>query len=121
IRERETEGRRTRSMSLLKWGLVPIWADDPAIGNRMINARSETIDTKPAYRKAFSQRRCIIPADGVYEWKKAGPRTQQPMAIIGADRKPLAMAGLWERWRPKGSDDPWLESCTVLTCAPNEL
>jgi putative SOS response-associated peptidase YedK len=121
IREWEKEGARRRTLSLVRWGLVPIWADDPAIGNRMINARAETIASKPAFRQAFSQRRCIIPADGFYEWKKIGPRAKQPMAIVGADRQPLSMAGLWERWRSKDEPGEWLETCTVLTCEPNEL
>jgi putative SOS response-associated peptidase YedK len=121
IRESDAGGVRRRTISLLKWGLVPIWADDPAIGNRMINARAETIDSKPAFRKAFEQRRCIVPADGFYEWEKTGPRSKQPMAIVGADRQPLALAGIWERWRGKEMQGEWLETCTILTCEPNDL
>jgi putative SOS response-associated peptidase YedK len=118
IRQRDQK----RTLSLLRWGLVPSWADDPSIGNRMINARAESIDTRPAFRSAFQQRRCIVPADGFYEWKKLGPRRKQPMAILAADRQLLALAGLWERWRPRDQPDaPWLETCTILTCPPNDL
>lgn len=121
IRSVSEDAGRMREFTLVRWGLVPRWADDPTIGNRMINARCESVDTKPAFREAFEHRRCIAPADGFYEWKKIG-RGKQPMAIVPRDGKPLAFAGLWERWRDRTKPDaPWLETCTILTCAPNEL
>lgn len=110
------------SMDLLKWGLIPSWADDPAIGNRMINARAETAAEKPAFRKAFAKRRCLIPADAFYEWKKVGTK-KHPYAIRMRDGQPFAIAGLWETWRPKSADrnDAEIESFTILTIEPNEL
>jgi putative SOS response-associated peptidase YedK len=102
----------------LRWGLLPPWAKDPAVGSRMLNARCETAHEKPAYRAAFRARRCLIPADGFYEWKKTG-RVKQPHFIRRRDRAPLAFAGLWERWQPPQGDP--VESCTILTTAPNEL
>jgi putative SOS response-associated peptidase YedK len=89
-----------RQPVFLKWGLIPSWADDPAIGNRMINARSETVATKPAFRHAFRKRRCLIPASGFYEWqqpKQTGDK-KQPYFIHNRDGQPFAFAGLWERW-----------------------
>lgn len=106
-----------RRLALVRWGLVPPWADDLAIGNRLINARSETAASKPAFRKAFRRRRCLLPADGFYEWMKLG-RTKVPYHITLAGGEPFAMAGLWERW--DGPDGP-IDSCTILTCAANEL
>jgi len=97
-----------------KWGLVPFWADDPSIGNRMINARSETVDSKPSFRNAFKKRRCLIPADGFYEWKgKKAPK--QPMYITTPDDEPFGFAGLWEVWDSKGKEDEPLYTCTILT------
>ena len=95
------------------WGLVPFWAKDPGIGNRMINARVETIAEKPSFKNAFKKQRCLIIADGFYEWK--GPKGQkQPMFITLPDRKPFAFAGLWESWGKK--DQPSLyRSCTIIT------
>jgi len=101
----------------LRWGLVPPWADDIKIGYRMINARSETAADKPAFRSAFRQRRCLILADGFYEWQKNDGR-KQPWYIHRADGKPFAFAGLWERW-DKGEQP--LQSCTILTTDSNEL
>jgi putative SOS response-associated peptidase YedK len=90
-----------RRMGLMRWGLVPYWADDPGIGNKLINARSETVATKPAFRDAFAARRCLVLADGFYEWQKtAGGKV--PWWIHRPDRRPFAFAGLWERWRPGG-------------------
>jgi len=99
-----------------RWGLVPHWAKDPSIGNRMINARSETAADKPAFRSAIRRRRCLIPADGFFEWQRvAGGK--QPYHIRFRDRRVTAFAGLWERWR--ASDDaPTLDSCTILTTSP---
>jgi putative SOS response-associated peptidase YedK len=110
-----------RTLDLLRWGLVPSWAKDLSIGDRMINARAETVATKPAYRKAFEKRRCIIPADGFYEWRRIpGRRTKQPYFIHRIDREPLAFAGLWERWKPKDDPDaPWTRSCAIVTTGAN--
>ena len=93
----DREGRR--SLDLLRWGLIPWWAKDPKMGARCINAMAETVATKPAFRDAFKRgQRCILPVDGFYEWQKQ-PGGKQPYAIVGADGKPLALAGLWERWK----------------------
>ena len=95
------------------WGLVPFWAKDTAIGNRMINARAETVAEKPSFKNAFKKRRCLIIADGFYEWK--GPKGQkQPMFITRPDKKPFAFAGLWETWGKK-DQDPLYKSCTIIT------
>jgi len=106
-----------RELAELRWGLIPSWASDPSIGSRMINARSETAATKPAFRSAMRQRRCLIPADGFYEWQKEGS-LKQPMFIHRSDNAPFAFAGLWEHW-----NDPEqrpLETFTILTTAANE-
>jgi len=107
-----------RQFVALRWGLVPSWAQDPAIGNRMINARAETVADKPAFRSALRRRRCLVVADGFYEWQTAGKR-RQPMFIHMRDDRPLAFAGLWESW--EGADHSALESCTILTTAANDL
>ncbi len=101
----------------LRWGLIPAWAKDPAIGNRTINARAETVARKPAFRAAFRARRCLILADGFYEWKtETGGK--QPYRITLADGGPFALAGLWERWaNPQGGET--IESCTIVTTAAN--
>ncbi|RMF97883.1 MAG: SOS response-associated peptidase [Gammaproteobacteria bacterium] len=104
-----------RSGAWLRWGLVPSWAQDPAIGNRMINARAETVRSKPAFRAAFRRRRCVILADGFYEWQ-ARNGAKQPWYISAADGRPLAMAGLWERWE---GGEQRLESCTIITTEAN--
>src|SRR4051812_18629434 len=103
------------------WGLVPSWAKDTSIGARMINARAESLAEKPAFRAALKRRRCLVPADGFYEWKKpsCGAKVKQPMYIRLKSGKPFAFAGLWEVWRsPDGSELP---SCTIITGRPNEL
>jgi putative SOS response-associated peptidase YedK len=102
----------------LRWGLVPSWARDPAIGNRMINARSETAAEKPSFRGPFRRSRCLVPADGFYEWRKeeAG---KVPFWIHMEDQAPFTIAGLWDRWR--GPDRENLETFTILTTEPNEL
>lgn len=105
-----------RKLVLLRWGLVPSWADDPKIGCSLINARAETAASKPAFRSAFRHRRCLILADGFYEWKKAGTK-KQPYFFSMREGQPFAFAGLWERWE-KGQEP--MESCTVLTTAANE-
>lgn len=109
--------RDPRALSLMKWGLVPSWAKDPKIGNRMINARSETAAEKPSFRTAFKRRRCLIPADGYYEWSKQGKK-KVPMYIRHAQRDIFAFAGLWESW--KSPDGSWLNTCTILTTEANE-
>jgi len=107
-----------RSLRLFRWGLIPSWAKDPAIGNRMINARAETLAEKPSFRNALRRRRCLIAADGFYEWKKEG--TQKiPYYIRLRSREPFAFAGLWESWHPTGGDP--IHSCTIVTTEPNEL
>lgn len=101
--------------ALLRWGLVPAWAKDPAIGNRMINARAETVREKPSFRAAFKRRRCGILADGFYEWR-AVDGAKQPYFIARVDGQPFAMAGLWERW--DRGEEP-LETCTIITTTAN--
>jgi putative SOS response-associated peptidase YedK len=111
-----SDGER-RTLSLARWGLVPYWAKDSKIGNRLINARSETAGTKPAYREALRRRRCLVPADGFYEWKKVG-KARQPYLFRHRAGLPLGIAGLWERWH----DGPLtLETFTLLTTAANEV
>lgn len=105
-------------LSLLHWGLVPFWAKEKSIGNRMINARAETVSEKPAYRAAFRHRRCLIPATGFYEWKRLADG-KQPYFIAMRDERPFAFAGLWESWKGEDPDKP-LESCTIVTTNPNE-
>ena len=108
-------GESGNTLAMLRWGLVPFWAKDPGIGARMINARSETVAEKPAFRAAFRERRCVVPADGYYEW--TGPRgSRQPHFICRDDRQPIGLAGLWERWHDKSSDET-LETFTILTTA----
>ncbi|MDH2427797.1 SOS response-associated peptidase [Sphaerisporangium sp. TRM90804] len=108
-----------RQLRVLRWGLVPSWAKDPSIGSRLINARVETLAEKPSYRRAFAQRRCLLPADGYYEWYKVDKKTKQPFFIHPADGGVMAMAGLYEFWKDPGraDDDPlkWLTTCTVIT------
>jgi putative SOS response-associated peptidase YedK len=106
-------------MAMLRWGLIPSWADDPKIGSRMINARGETVADKPSFRKAFRARRCLIPADGFYEWKKEGSK-KQPYHVHRADYGLFAFAGLWERWKPKGEGAAAIESCTIITTEASE-
>ena len=114
---RLVEGRR--HLDLLQWGLIPSWAQDPALGNRLINARSETAAEKPAFRAAFKSRRCIVPADGFYEWQQQ-PSGKQPFYIHRPDGQLLAMAGLWEHWMPPGATEPLL-TFAILTTEANDL
>ncbi len=102
------------------WGLIPSWAKDPSIGNRLINARAETLAEKPSFRGGFKYKRCLILADGFYEWKaQPGAKTKVPHFIHLKDRKPFAFAGLWDNWNsPDGSA---VRSCTIITTEPNEL
>ncbi len=119
IRQDEEGGRH---LAALRWGLVPAWAKDLSIGARMINARGETLAEKPAFRAAFKQRRCLIAADGFYEWQTLGKGAKQPYRIEFSGRPPFAFAGLWERWRdPAAADrESQVESCTIVTVAANE-
>jgi putative SOS response-associated peptidase YedK len=120
-----------RRLTTFQWGLVPSWAKDAKatkqLASKMINARSETIASKPAFKPALAKRRCILPADGFYEWKalpapeSGGKPSKQPYFIHRADGEPLAFAGLWERWRdPADPDGPWLFSATIVTTQANE-
>jgi putative SOS response-associated peptidase YedK len=121
-----------RRLGVLRWGLIPYWAKDRSIGSRMINARVETVATKQAFRRSLSGRRCLIPADGFYEWTAVpGRRTKQPWYIHRPDGEPYAFAGLWDRWRPRsgagdaeaGPDAPRPDpvvSCTIITGPANE-
>lgn len=114
IRQHPKEPRR--EMSLVRWGLIPWWAKDASGAARMINARSETAATLPAFRDALKSRRCIVPADGFYEWLRAG-KTKQPFCFEVNDGELFAFAGLWERW--KDADGKALETCSILTTTPN--
>jgi putative SOS response-associated peptidase YedK len=115
---RQDARKPIRQASLMRWGLVPSWAKDPAVGARMINARAETAAEKPAFRDSLERQRCLIPADGFYEWQRNG-RSKQPHFFEMVDRRPFAFAGLWDRWRrPDGNP---LETFTVLTTTPNPL
>lgn len=107
-----------RELTYFYWGLIPSWAKDPSLAARMINARSETVADKPAYRAAFKYRRCLIPASGFYEWHKQNGR-KQPMHIHPAHASLFALAGLWEHWA--GADGSEIESCTILTTEANDL
>lgn len=102
------------------WGLIPSWAKDPSIGNKLINARGETIAEKPSFRGGFKYKRCLILADGFYEWKThPGAKTKTPYFIHMKDRQPFAFAGLWDEWQsPEGSS---VRTCTIITTEPNEL
>ena len=108
-----------REIGLARWGLIPSWAKDPSIGNRMIIARAETVSEKPAFRDAFARSRCLIPADGYYEWRRQGRMGQrkQPFYIRMRDARLFAFAGLWERWM--GPDGKAVETCAILTTEPN--
>jgi putative SOS response-associated peptidase YedK len=109
----------TRALDLLRWGLVPLWAKDPSFGPKAINARSETIATNNMFRDAFERRRCLVPADGFYEWQKRDGETQ-PYAIVPAESGVFAFAGLWERWK-NPQDGSVLRSFTIVTGKPNLL
>ncbi len=116
IRDTDAVGRE---LAMFRWGLVPFWAKDPAIGNRMINARAETVAEKPSFRAAYRHRRCLLLADGFYEWKKQGAG-KVPYYISLASGEPFAFAGLWETWQSKQSDEI-IQSATLITTAANEF
>lgn len=110
--------RGSNELAMFRWGLIPAWAKDAAIGPKMINARAETIAEKPSFRTALQRRRCLIPADGFYEWQKVG-RTKQPYRIILKGCELFGFAGLWDTWNaPTGE---LINSCTIITTTPNEL
>jgi putative SOS response-associated peptidase YedK len=119
----QSEGERV--LDVVRWGLVPVWVKDLASIKKMslINARADTVASKPAYRKAFERRRCIIPADGFYEWRRMPDRkAKQPYFIHRVDREPIAFAGIWERWKdPEDDDAEWIRSCAIITTDANEL
>ncbi|KAB2968030.1 MAG: SOS response-associated peptidase [Thermoanaerobaculia bacterium] len=112
-------GGPARELAMVRWGLVPFWAKEAAIGNRLINARAESLGEKPAFRDSFRKRRCLIPADGFYEWKKEGAG-KQPWLLRLRGGGVLAFAGLWSRWQDPAGGAP-LESCAIVTTTPNEL
>jgi putative SOS response-associated peptidase YedK len=129
IRQRkDPAGQRT--VQMLRWGLVPSWAESLAGGAKMINARAETVTEKPAFRRAFARRRCLVPADGFYEWRPGDP-AKQPYLITARDGAPLAFAGLWERWSPPAEANgllpedreadrrPYIDSFTIVTTKAN--
>ena len=125
------DGPTKRALTMVRWGLVPSWAESTAIGDKLINARAETITEKAAYKRAFQRRRCIVPADAFYEWRpskststKRPPR--QPYLVHRRDGEPLAFAGLWEIWRDETIPDPdapdaWVRSCVIVTTRANSL
>jgi putative SOS response-associated peptidase YedK len=108
-----------RQVDHYRWGLIPSWASDEKIGYRTINARAESVASKPAFRSAFLKRRCLVLADGFYEWRAEGKRSKTPFFIRRPDGELLAFAGLWEIWRPEDRDE--VRSCTIVTTAANEL
>jgi putative SOS response-associated peptidase YedK len=118
VREHPGGPKPSHEAVALRWGLIPSWASDASIGNRMINARAETLATKPAFRTALKKRRCLIAAEGFYEWKTEG-KVKQPYFIHFRDDRPFAFAGLWDRW--EGPDHSTIGSCTLITTSANEL
>ena len=133
VRDRPARPERdlpaARVLSMVRWGLVPSWAESTAIGDKLINARAETITEKAAYKRAFQRRRCIVPADAFYEWRpsrrsSAARPPRQPYLVRRRDGEPLAFAGLWEIWRDETIPDPdapdaWVRSCTIVTTRAN--
>ncbi|HEX9506381.1 MAG TPA: SOS response-associated peptidase, partial [Acidimicrobiia bacterium] len=132
VRERRRRGepQTTRVLSMVRWGLVPSWAENPSIGDQLINARAESVAEKAAFKTAFRRRRCIVPADAFYEWRpaRAGASSRrpprQPFLVHRRDGEPLAFAGLWEIWRDPAvtnDDEPeaWLRTCTIVTTRAN--
>jgi putative SOS response-associated peptidase YedK len=105
-------------LELFIWGLIPSWAKDPAIGNRMINARAETLAEKPSFREALKRRRCLVLADGFFEWRKEG-KQKTPVFVRLRSREPFAFAGLWDTWRPPEGNE--IRSCTIVTTDANRL
>ncbi len=121
VRPASSESGASRELVLMRWGLVPSWAKDPAIGSRMINARADGVAEKPSFRSAFKRRRCLVLADGYYEWQKVGSQ-KQPYWIHRQDERAFGMAGLWEVWQGGPGvtlDEPW-QTCTIITTDANE-
>ena len=116
VRQHPREPKRT--LSTMRWGLIPSWATDMSVGARMINARAESAAEKPAFRDALQKRRCLVPADGFFEWKKLGKGTQ-PYCFTLADDSVFAFAGIWDRWR--GPDEQWIKTFSILTTTPNAV
>jgi putative SOS response-associated peptidase YedK len=116
VRQSQEEGGR--AFARMRWGLIPNWAKDAAIGAKMCNARAETVTEKPSFREPFKRRRCLIPADGFYEWQRQGGR-KQPFLFRMKDGRPFAFAGLWDVWGDGEGED--VETCTILTTEANEL
>ena len=112
---------KARTLDMLRWGLVPFWAKDVKIGYSLINALGETVADKPSFREAFKNRRCIVPADGFYEWQKTGPKEKQPFAIVMKDRSAFGLAALWDRWRRDKESGEELLSFTIITTTPNDV
>ncbi len=122
VRDRAEDGARRRYLSELRWGLIPSWARDAKVGDRMINARAESLADKPAYERAFRLHRCLVPAEGFYEWQRRGSR-KQPMFIHRREGEPMAFAGMWAAWRDPNEPDGdagWVRSCTIVTTNANE-
>lgn len=116
IRQHRDEPKRIASV--MRWGLIPFWSKDPNAGFKMINARAEDVAEKPAFREALRKRRCLIPADGFYEWQKSGGK-KRPFCFTMADDSLFAFAGIWERW--KNPEGQWIETCSIITTTPNQL
>lgn len=116
---RQQRDTSAREFALMRWGLVPFWAKDAKFGYSTINARAEEAPAKPAYREAFKKRRCLVPADAFYEWQRPDAKAKFPYAIALKSGQPFALAGLWERWKPKEGE--LLETFTILTTDPNPL
>lgn len=115
------ESKDGRRLGTFRWGLIPFWSKDAKGGAKMINARAEGLIDKPAFKRAFELKRCIVPADGFYEWERVTAKKKQPWYITRVDGKPMAFAGLWDSWRPnRDSDEGRVRSCTIITGEPNE-
>jgi putative SOS response-associated peptidase YedK len=112
-------GNQAAHLDTLRWGLIPNWAKDPKVAYKTINGRAETVDTAPTFRQAFNKRRCLIPSDGFYEWKKV-PGGKIPCSISMKDESPFVFAGLWEGWKDPANDQ-WIHTCVIITGEPNEF
>jgi putative SOS response-associated peptidase YedK len=117
VRYNEKTGSRT--LDMMRWGLVPYWAKDVKIGFSTINAMAETVESKPVFREAFRRRRCLVPVEAFYEWKQVGPKDKQPYALGLTGGGLMALAGLWENW--KSPAEEWVRSFTIITTTPNEM
>ena len=119
VRENGDDTQQNRKAELMQWGLIPSWAKDQSVGARMINARAETVAEKPAFRTALRRRRCLVLADGFYEWQRVhGSKAKRPMRIVLRTGEPFAFAGLWETWRDTSGQT--IPSCTIITTGANE-